>query len=67
VTKTDYLMKFRRCATTDTLEKVVDHMREKVPKSCMMEFDGAVDHRKAEIYMKKLFDKVPPSVWRYIN
>ncbi|PLN32538.1 hypothetical protein CWN71_28945, partial [Klebsiella pneumoniae] len=28
--------------------------------------NGAYDHRRAEIYMKKNYDKIPASVWHLI-
>jgi hemolysin expression modulating protein len=28
--------------------------------------NGAYDHRRAEIYMKKIYDKIPASVWHLI-
>ncbi|EEC8807671.1 hypothetical protein KX489_20495 [Escherichia coli] len=29
-------------------------------------FNAAADHRLAELTMNKLYDKVPPSVWKYV-
>lgn len=67
MTKTDYLMKFRRHATAETLEKVFEHMRDNIPESELAEFFGAYDHRKAELKMQRLYDKVPASVWKIVD
>ncbi|EHY9623887.1 hypothetical protein K5A60_004921, partial [Salmonella enterica subsp. enterica serovar Kentucky] len=32
-----------------------------------LEISGAYDHRKAELTMKKLYDKVPASVWTFVR
>ncbi|HAC9479938.1 TPA_asm: hypothetical protein G0K77_18990 [Salmonella enterica subsp. enterica serovar Typhimurium] len=29
-------------------------------------FNAAADHRLAELTMNKLYDKIPPSVWKYV-
>lgn len=38
-------------------------------QSYLMKFEisGAYDHRKAELTMKKLYDKVPASVWTFVR
>lgn len=65
--KVDFLMQFRRCASVETLEKVIDHMKERLPDAELVEFYGAADHRLAELTMGKLFDKVPCSVWQFVK
>lgn len=65
--KVDFLMRLRRCSTVDTLEKVVEHMKERLPEKELVEFYGAADHRLAELTMGKLYDKVPPTVWQYVR
>ncbi|AVJ78570.1 hemolysin expression-modulating protein Hha [Enterobacter hormaechei subsp. hoffmannii] len=30
-------------------------------------FNSAVDHRLAELTMGKLYDKVPPEVWKFVK
>ncbi|EAV0136597.1 MULTISPECIES: Hha/YmoA family nucleoid-associated regulatory protein [Enterobacteriaceae] len=67
MTKSDYLFKFRRSSSLETLEKVYEHMRDNVAPQEFMAFMSAYDHRKAEITVGKIFDKVPPSVWRLVN
>jgi hemolysin expression modulating protein len=51
----------------DTLEKVFDHMKNEVPDSDLAAFHGAYDHRKAELTMKKNFDKIPATAWKYVK
>lgn len=65
--KVDFLMQFRRCTSVETLEKVIEHMKERVPDSELVEFYGAADHRLAELIMGKLYDKVPATVWQYVR
>lgn len=65
--RTEWLMKFRRCTSSETLEKVFDRLSyHGDPK----EYDAmtqAYDHRKAELVSGKLFDRVPKHVWRYVT
>ncbi|EOR1197548.1 Hha/YmoA family nucleoid-associated regulatory protein [Escherichia coli] len=35
-------------------------------RNCIESFNAAADHRLAELTMNKLYDKVPPSVWKYV-
>ena len=65
--KRDWLNQFRRCSTLDTLEKIYDSIREKITSEESANFEAAADHRRAEITMNKLYDKVPPAVWRYVK
>ncbi|WP_413739216.1 Hha/YmoA family nucleoid-associated regulatory protein [Sodalis sp. RH21] len=65
--KVDFLMRLRRCSTVETLEKVVEHMPQRLSDSELVEFYGAADHRLAELTMGKLYDKVPPTVWQYVR
>ncbi|WP_350262749.1 Hha/YmoA family nucleoid-associated regulatory protein (plasmid) [Pantoea sp. BJ2] len=67
MTKTDFLKKFRRCSSYEILEKVAKHKRECVPVDFRSSFEGAFDHRKAEIRMQRSYDRIPPEVWRFIN
>ncbi|WP_410897008.1 Hha/YmoA family nucleoid-associated regulatory protein [Raoultella ornithinolytica] len=30
-------------------------------------FNAAVDHRLAELTMGKLYDKIPPGVWKFVK
>ncbi|TCL03742.1 hemolysin expression modulating protein [Sodalis ligni] len=65
--KVDFLMRLRRCSTIDTLEKVIEHMKERLPAAELADFYGAADHRLAELTMGKLYDKVPPTVWQFVK
>lgn len=65
--KQQYLMKFRKCSTFETLDLVFERISEKNADVDSMELSGAYDHRKAELTMKKLFDKVPASVWAFVQ
>lgn len=67
MTKTDWLMKFRRCHSMDTLETVYEHlMYEGDPKEGFA-ITPAYDHRKAEITVNKLFERVPAHVWKFVK
>lgn len=66
-----YLLKFRKCSTTETLDKVFDRILDKLNDEGgaineITSLNGAYDHRRAEIYMKKIYDKIPASVWSLI-
>ncbi|HEN3303471.1 TPA: hemolysin activation protein [Yersinia enterocolitica] len=65
--KKDWLNHFRRCSTLDTLEKIYESLREKISSEQRANFEVAADHRRAEIIMNKLYDKVPAAVWRYVK
>ena len=58
LTKTDYLMRLRRCQTIDTLERVIEKNKYELSDN---------DHRLAELTMNKLYDKIPSSVWKFIR
>lgn len=66
-TKQSYLMKFRKGSSFETLEKVFERLCEKNSGVASLEISGAYDHRKAELTMKKLYDKVPASVWTFVR
>ncbi|PWC10157.1 hypothetical protein B4923_17140 [Brenneria roseae subsp. americana] len=66
MTKLEYLMKFRRCSNLDTLERVYEHMQEKVPVTEQSEFESACDHRRAEIIHHRLWDRVPATAWKNV-
>ncbi|EKJ5476258.1 hemolysin activation protein, partial [Escherichia coli] len=51
----------------DTLEKVIEINRYKLPLSESEAFYSAADHRRAELVMNKLYDKVPSGVWKYVH
>lgn len=63
-----YILKFRNCNNLDTLEKVYRRMEEKnASNPDIFNITSAYDHRKAELVMGKLYDKIPPSVWKYVD
>lgn len=66
-TRQDWLFQLRKCTTKDTLEKVIEINRYKLPVSEHEAFYSAADHRLAEIVMNKLYDKVPAGVWKYVK
>nr|WP_258569803.1 Hha/YmoA family nucleoid-associated regulatory protein [Escherichia coli] len=37
------------------------------PTICNSAFYSAADHRRAELVMNKLYDKVPSGVWKYVH
>lgn len=67
LTKTDYLMRLRRCRSIDTLERVIEKNRYELSDDELEVFNSAADHRLAELTMNKLYDKVPISVWKYVR
>lgn len=67
LTKTDYLMRLRRCRSLDTLERVIEKNKYELSDDELEVFNSAADHRLAELTMNKLYDKVPVSVWKYVR
>ncbi|WP_258576182.1 HHA domain-containing protein [Candidatus Pantoea persica] len=67
LTKTDYLMRLRRCRSIDTLERVVEKNKYELSDDELAVFYSAVDHRLAELTMNTLYDKVPGSVWKFVR
>lgn len=67
MTKSDYLLKLRRCPSTDILDIVTSYMRKKIPSADICSFEGAYDHRKAELIMDKLYTDIPKEIWRLVN
>ncbi|HCB8920633.1 TPA: hemolysin activation protein, partial [Salmonella enterica] len=53
-TKQEWLFQLRKCTSRDTLEKVIDINRYKLPLSESEAFYSAADHRRAELVMNKL-------------
>ena len=64
--KADWVLKLRRCTTKETLEKVIENNKYKLSDNELEHFYAAVDHRLAELTMGKLYDKIPPEVWKYV-
>lgn len=67
MTRTEWLMKFRRYQTAETLEKVYEHLTYTGDPAEACAMTQAYDHRKAEFATGKLFDRVPAHVWRYVT
>lgn len=65
--KNDYLSELRRCPSKDILDIVTSYMRKKVPSQDICSFEGAYDHRKAELIMNEMFNDIPVDVWRLVN
>ena len=66
-----YLLKFRKCSTTETLDRVFERILDKLNDeggdiNKITSLNVAYDHPTAEIYMKKNYDKIPASVWHLI-
>jgi hemolysin expression modulating protein len=67
LTKTDYLMRLRRCRSIDTLERVIEKNKYELSDNELAVFYSAADHRLAELTMNKLYDKIPVSVWKFVR
>ncbi|ANI28331.1 gene expression modulator [Yersinia entomophaga] len=67
MTKTDYLMRLRKCTTIDTLERVIEKNTYELSDDELELFYSAADHRLAELTMNKLYDKIPMGVWKYVR
>nr|WP_314263445.1 HHA domain-containing protein [uncultured Moellerella sp.] len=67
MTKTDYLMRLRKCTTIDTLERVIEKNKYELTEDELELFYSAADHRLAELTMDKLYDRIPPSVWKFVR
>ncbi|WP_067710441.1 MULTISPECIES: transcription modulator YdgT [unclassified Erwinia] len=66
----DYLLKFRKVSSLESLEKLFDHLNYSLTNSAdIINMYRAADHRRAELASGgRLFDlgQVPKSVWRYV-
>ena len=61
-----YLMKFRKCSSADTLERVFERLLDKLSGTELEAMMSASDHRRAELKHKRLWDKVPASAWKNV-
>ncbi|EFH5056431.1 TPA: hemolysin expression modulator Hha [Escherichia coli] len=66
-TRKEWLYQLRKCTSRETLEKVIDINSYKLSLSESEAFFSAADHRRAELVMNKLYDKVPSGVWKYVH
>lgn len=67
MTRYQWLLKFRRCRTLDTLEKVYEHLTYTADPAHELLITQAYDHRKAELAAGQLFDRVPGYMWRFVR
>lgn len=67
MTRTDWLMKFRRCHALETLEKVYEHLCYTAAAAYLGDISSAYDHRKAELVTGRLYDRVPAHVWQFVK
>ncbi|WP_263056882.1 Hha/YmoA family nucleoid-associated regulatory protein [Pantoea agglomerans] len=57
-------MRFRRYRSIDTLETLYEHLKYKGDSKEEFAITSAYDHRKAELTVEKLFDRVPAHMWK---
>ncbi|EAQ7720739.1 transcription modulator YdgT [Salmonella enterica] len=71
MTVQDYLLKFRKISSLESLEKLFDHLNYTLTDDMdIVNMYRAADHRRAELVSgERLFDvgQVPQSVWRYVQ
>lgn len=66
----EYLLKFRRCSTEDSLERLYDKLNYSLSDNAsLVNMYRAADHRRAELVAGKLFDlgKIPKTVWSQVR
>lgn len=62
--KNFYLNKLRRCPSKDILDMVTCYMRRTIPYQDRTSFEGAYDHRKAELIMNEICNEMPVGDWQ---
>lgn len=70
MTDLDFLLKFRRCTTSDSLERLYDKLNFSLhDDDALMDMYRAADHRRAEIIAGKLFNlgSIPKELWRQVK
>ncbi|EAV1199600.1 transcription modulator YdgT [Salmonella enterica] len=71
MTVQDYLLKFRKISSLESLEKLFDHLNYTLTDDMdIVNMYRAADHRRAELVSGgRLFDvgQVPQSAWRYVQ
>ncbi|MTH48255.1 transcription modulator YdgT [Intestinirhabdus alba] len=71
MTVQDFLLKFRKISSLESLEKLFDHLHYSLTDdNDIINMYRAADHRRAELVSGgRLFDIgcVPKSVWRYVQ
>jgi Haemolysin expression modulating protein. len=63
----EWLFQLRKCTHRETLEKIIEKNTHNLSPDELENFNSAADHRLAEIITNKLYDKVPSSVWQFVN
>ena len=66
-TKQEWLYQLRRCASVNTLEKIICKNRYDLPDNEREAFNSAADHRLAELITGKLYDRIPKEIWEYVR
>ncbi|HBT3344914.1 TPA: hemolysin expression modulator Hha, partial [Klebsiella pneumoniae] len=59
--------RLRRCTSKETLERIIEKNQYSLSDDELEHFNAAVDHRLAEMTMGKLYDRVPPGVWKFVK
>lgn len=71
MTVLDYLLKFRKISSLETLEKLYDHLNYSLTNNEeIINMYRAADHRRAELVSGgRLYDvgQVTKSVWRFVQ
>ncbi|MDL1250230.1 Hha/YmoA family nucleoid-associated regulatory protein [Yersinia pestis] len=66
-TTQDWLRQLRRCSEKETLETVAERISRKLTGDDLGRFLMAADHRRAELIMNRLYDKIPVCVWKFVR
>ncbi|MEX7549522.1 hemolysin expression modulator Hha [Klebsiella pneumoniae] len=68
MTKQEWIFRLRRCTyIKETLERIIEKNQYSLSDDELEHFNAAVDHRLAEMTMGKLYDRVPPGVWKFVK
>lgn len=67
MTKQEWILRLRRCTSQETLERIIEKNKYSLTDDELEHFNAAVDHRLAEMTMGKLYDRVPPGVWKFVK
>jgi Haemolysin expression modulating protein len=71
MTVQDYLLKFRKISSLESLEKLFDHLNYSLTDTHeIVNMYRAADHRRAELVSGgRLYNvgEVPKTVWRYVQ
>ncbi|MDN4196372.1 Hha/YmoA family nucleoid-associated regulatory protein [Citrobacter portucalensis] len=64
--KQDWLLNLRRVSEISTLDKIIERKENSLSSKELVVFYSASDHRYAEIKTGRLYDKIPPHVWKLV-